>query len=89
MHSRMASMRQSFWYMEPLGLTPAFEVVNNRIPSTSGNDPNDLFVAIVDLLMFGISWNEREVSWTKLLSLGAVGSADDGAVSARGIYNCV
>jgi hypothetical protein len=72
-----------------LGLSPTFEIVNNGIPSTSGNYPNDLIVAIVDLLMFGISRDEREVSWAKLLSLGAVRSADNRAVPACGIYDCI
>lgn len=72
-----AIFRQNF-----ICLTPAFEVVDNWVATTSSYDPNDILIAVVDFLVLGISGYESEVSWCKLLSLRAVRTTHNGAMPA-------
>jgi hypothetical protein len=72
-----------------VGLAPVFEVVNNRISSTSCDYPFDFLAAIIDLLVFSICWNERKVSRCKLLSFRTIRSTNNGTVTARSVYDSI
>jgi hypothetical protein len=61
--------------------------VYNRISPAAGDDPLDLSVAIVHLLVFGVSWYECEIAGRQLMSLGAVRSKDNRAEAASSVYD--
>jgi hypothetical protein len=61
--------------------------MNHGVPATSGDYPNDLFIAIINFLVFGVGWYQCEVAWGKFLSFRALTSTDNRTVSAYSIYN--
>jgi hypothetical protein len=63
--------------------------VNDGVSTTTGDDPLHFFIAVVDLLVFDIGRNEREVTRSWLMSLGAVWSTHDCAEIVGGLDNGV
>lgn len=50
-------------------LAPTLYIFYNRIATTACNDPQDILIAIVDLLMLSIGRYKSEVARTQFLSL--------------------
>lgn len=71
-----------------LAVTPAVEVLDNRLCSATGDDPLYLFVSIIDLLMLRKSRDQGEVARLQVLSLLSIGT-DDSAIPSDGINNGV
>lgn len=69
-------------------LAPAVEVDDDGRPPAAGDDPDDVGVAVVDLLVLREGRDEREVTGTQLLPRASV-VADDAAVAADGVDDCV
>jgi hypothetical protein len=63
--------------------------VDNRIAAAPGDDPNHVLVTVIHLLMLCIGWYEGEISGRKLLSLRTIRAADNGAMTARSVNDCV
>lgn len=72
-----------------MALAPAFEVVNNWVPASTSNDPDDVVIAVVDLLVLSKCWYESEVARHQVLSLLAISTTDNGAVAFRCVHNRV
>jgi hypothetical protein len=67
-------------------LAPAIEIVNNGIAPASSYDPHDVFVAIVDFLVFGVGGYQRKIPWRKLLSAAPVRATDNSAMATCSVY---
>jgi hypothetical protein len=51
-------------------LRPSAQVIHHwRSPRCSNDDPDALLIAVIDLLMLLIRWDESPVAWEKILSL--------------------
>jgi hypothetical protein len=59
-----------------LTLAPAFQIVYNGVSSAASDNPFQIFVAIVDLLVLGVGRNESKIARSQLVSLGAVWSVE-------------
>ena len=80
-------LESTLFRQDLMRLAPASEVVNDRIATASCNDPNDIIIAFVYLLMLSISGYKREVARRKLLSLRTIRAAHNGAMATCCIYN--
>lgn len=69
-----------------MALTPPFEVVNNWVSTSPCYDPDDVFVAVIDLLVLCIGRDKREVARNKFLFLFTIGPADDSAMALGCVY---
>ena len=65
-------------------LAPTTKVVHNRVSSASSDDPDDILVAVIDLLMLGIRGDQSKVSGSQLLSLLSIWSTDYSTATLRG-----
>jgi hypothetical protein len=70
-------------------LTPALKIVNNGIATTTCDYPDNIRVAVIDLLVLDIGRYEGKVPWRKLLSLRPIGATHNGAMAARRVHNGV
>jgi hypothetical protein len=75
-----------FW-QDLVRFRPATQIVNNWIASAACYDPYNVFITIVDFLVFGIGRYEREVPRCKLLSLKAIWPAYDRAMTRCCVYD--
>jgi len=66
-----------------LALSPTFEIVNYGCSTASMYNPDHILVPIIHLLMFGVCGYQCPVARTEILSIGAVGSADNSSVTAH------
>lgn len=69
-------------------MLPAFEVLDDRSAAGTSDDPDDVLVAVVDLLVLGECRDEGKVAWRQVCSLLAA-LADDGAVAPGGVNDRV
>ena len=61
-------------------LTPSFKVLDDWPNSTADDDPDDLFVTIVDFLVLSKCRNQGKVTWVQVLTFAAA-LADDCTVA--------
>lgn len=43
-------------------ISPAIEIFDDRIATASGDDPDDIGIAVIHLLMLAECWNEWKVA---------------------------
>lgn len=70
-------------------LTPTFEVLYYRISATTSDNPYDILIAIVDLLVLGIRRYQSKVTRGQLLPLFSIPSTHNGTVTFRGEHDGV
>lgn len=62
-------------------LRPTLEIMYDGIPSSPRDYPNNVVVAIVDLLVLGVCRDQGKIPRSQLVASVSVGATDDGTVS--------
>jgi hypothetical protein len=66
-------------------LAPALDVDDDRRATTTSDNPDYIFIAVIDFLMLCVSWNQSKVARTQILPLGAIRTTDDGSMAFGGV----
>lgn len=79
------SLKSTLLWQNVVAFTPSLEIVNNWVSATTSDYPDNVFIALIDLLMLCICRYKCKVPRHQVLPLLAIPPADDGTVA----FGCV